>query len=159
MWPVINWSAIIGGKFIFSKKYFPVWILYVISTNESTWFITGHMIYTLAYNSRQQPPNIWYTTFPKGLPHKTFFKKIKLVEVFSPFLKTSFDFRLQVQQMHRDQDPGWPAQNSIHRQQKNQHNYWLCGWNPSFHIYYHFNCDEQRGERGRGGKWKRIIIW
>ena len=78
----------------------------VISTNESTRFITGHMIYTLAYNSRQQPPNIWYTTFPKGLPHKTFFEKMKLVEVFSPFLKTSFDFRLQVQQMHRDQDPG-----------------------------------------------------
>ena len=94
----------------------------VISTNDSTRFITGHMIYTLAYNSRQQPPNIWYTTFPKGLPHKTFFEKMTLGEVFSPFLKTSFDFRLQVQQMHRDQDPGWPAQNSIHRQQKNQHN-------------------------------------
>ena len=51
MWPVINSSALIGGKFIFSKN--PLQDLLsslnvVISTNESTQFITGHVIYNLA---------------------------------------------------------------------------------------------------------------
>ena len=52
MWPVINSSALVGGKFISSKN--PEQELLsslnvVISTNESTWFITGHMVYNLAY--------------------------------------------------------------------------------------------------------------
>ena len=52
MWPVKNLSALIAGKFIFSKN--PLQDLLsslnaVISTNESTWIITGHMIYNLAY--------------------------------------------------------------------------------------------------------------
>ena len=52
MWPVINSSALIGGKLICKKN--PLQDLLsslnaVISTNESTLFITGHVIYNLAY--------------------------------------------------------------------------------------------------------------
>ena len=53
MWPVKNLSAIIGGKFIFSKKN-PLQDLLssvnaVISTNERIEFKTGHMTYNPAY--------------------------------------------------------------------------------------------------------------
>ena len=52
MWPVINLSALIGGTFVFQKN--PLQDLLsslnaVSSTNESTWFITGHTVYNLAY--------------------------------------------------------------------------------------------------------------
>ena len=48
----MNSSALIGGKFIFQKN--PLQDLLsslnaVILTNESTQFITGHMVYNLAY--------------------------------------------------------------------------------------------------------------
>ena len=52
MWTVINSSALIGGKFIFSKKSLQDLLSSlnaVISTNESTQFIKGHMVYNLAY--------------------------------------------------------------------------------------------------------------
>ena len=53
MRPIINSSARIGGKFIFFQKN-PLQDLLsslnaVISTNKSTRFITGHMIYNHAY--------------------------------------------------------------------------------------------------------------
>ena len=49
---VINLSALIDGKLIFQKN--PLQDLLsslnpVISTNESTRYITGHMVYNLAY--------------------------------------------------------------------------------------------------------------
>ena len=52
MWPVINSSAFISGKYNLKKN--PLQDLLsslnaVISTNESTLFITGHMVYNLAY--------------------------------------------------------------------------------------------------------------
>ena len=52
MWPVINASALIGGKIIFKKN--PLQDLLssvnaVISTNEMIGFITGHMTYNPAY--------------------------------------------------------------------------------------------------------------
>ena len=51
-WPVINSSALIGGKFIFQKN--PLQDLLssvnaVISTNERIEFLIGHMTYNLAY--------------------------------------------------------------------------------------------------------------
>jgi hypothetical protein len=51
-------SALIGGKFIFRKKN-PLQDLLsslnaVISTNESTVIITGHVIYNLAYTYKFQ---------------------------------------------------------------------------------------------------------
>ena len=66
MWPVINSSALIGGKYIFffSKKN-PLHDLLsslnvLISTNESNQSITGHMIYKLTWliikSYRRQPP-------------------------------------------------------------------------------------------------------
>ena len=52
MWPVMNSSPLIGGKFNVEKN--PLQDLLssvnaVISTNESTQFITGHMVYNLVY--------------------------------------------------------------------------------------------------------------
>ena len=52
MWPVMNSSALIGGKFNLDKN--PLQDLLsslnaVISTIESTQFITGHMVYNPAY--------------------------------------------------------------------------------------------------------------
>ena len=57
MWPVKNSSALIGGKFIFQKN--PLQDLLsslnaVISTNESTQIITGHVIYNPAYTYKFQ---------------------------------------------------------------------------------------------------------
>ena len=57
MWPVKTSSGLIGGKFIFSKN--PLQDLLsslnaVISTNESTRFLTGHVIYNLAYTHKFQ---------------------------------------------------------------------------------------------------------
>ena len=52
MWPVKNSSALIGGKFIFQKNPLQDLLSSLnaeISTNESTGFITGHMVYNLAY--------------------------------------------------------------------------------------------------------------
>ena len=43
---------LIGGESFFSKKSFTRFALHlnaVISTNESTQFITGHIVYNLAY--------------------------------------------------------------------------------------------------------------
>ena len=50
MWPVINSSALTGGKFILKKN--PLQDLLsgvndVVSTNERIEFITGHMTYTV----------------------------------------------------------------------------------------------------------------
>ena len=57
MWSLINSSAPIGGKFIFTKN--PLQDLLsslnaVISTNESTQFITGDVIYNPAYTYKFQ---------------------------------------------------------------------------------------------------------
>ena len=57
MWFLINSSAPIGGKFICKKN--PLQDLFsslnaVISTNESTQYITGHVIYNLAYTYKFQ---------------------------------------------------------------------------------------------------------
>ena len=57
MWPLINLSAVIGGKFICKKN--PLQDLLsslnaVISTNDSTRIITGHVIYNLAYTCKFQ---------------------------------------------------------------------------------------------------------
>ena len=55
MWPVIDSSALIGGKFIFQKKKKDTLqdllscVNAVISTNERIEFITGHMTYNPAY--------------------------------------------------------------------------------------------------------------
>ena len=52
MWPVINSSALISGKFIIKKKSYTRFALNcfaVISFNEKIEFITGHMTYDLAY--------------------------------------------------------------------------------------------------------------
>ena len=52
MWPVINLSAFIGGKTIFAKKTLQDLLSSkdaVFLANEITWFITGHMVYNLAY--------------------------------------------------------------------------------------------------------------
>ena len=64
MWPVIDSSALIGGKFIHKKN--PLQDLLsslnaVISTNESTWIITGHVIYNPAYTYKLQlkTPTYW----------------------------------------------------------------------------------------------------
>ena len=54
MWPVINSSALIVENFIFSKKDLLSSLNAVISTNESTWFITGHVIYNPAYTFKFQ---------------------------------------------------------------------------------------------------------
>ena len=62
MWPVMNSSALIGGKFNLKKN--PLQDLLssvnaVISTNERIEFITGHMTYNPAYtfkSYRRQPP-------------------------------------------------------------------------------------------------------
>ena len=48
----MNLSALIGGKFIFKtnpSQDFLSSLNAVISTNESTEFITGHVIFNLAY--------------------------------------------------------------------------------------------------------------
>ena len=52
MWPIINSSVLIGGKFYLKKK--PLQDLLssrnaVISTNERIEFITDHMTYNPAY--------------------------------------------------------------------------------------------------------------
>ena len=52
MWPVINSSALIGGKFIFQKnplQHLLSSVNAVISTNERIEFITGHLIFNGAY--------------------------------------------------------------------------------------------------------------
>ena len=52
MWPVINSSALIGGKFIFQKnplQYLLSSVNAIISTNERIEFITGHMTYNPDY--------------------------------------------------------------------------------------------------------------
>ena len=50
LWPLINLSALIGGKFIDKKN--PLQDLLsslnaVISTNERNWILTGHVIFKL----------------------------------------------------------------------------------------------------------------
>ena len=57
MWPVINSRALIGGKFFLKKKSLQDLLSSlndVISTNESTEFITGHVIYNTAYTYKFQ---------------------------------------------------------------------------------------------------------
>ena len=56
MWPVINSIALIGGKFILKNPLHDLLssLNAVISTNESTWVITGHVIYNLAYTYKFQ---------------------------------------------------------------------------------------------------------
>ena len=54
MWPVMNSSALIGGKFVCEKKN-PLQDLLssldtVISTNERNWISTGHVTFKLHYN-------------------------------------------------------------------------------------------------------------
>ena len=52
MWPVINSSALIGGKFILQKNPLQDLLSSVnaeISTNETIEFITGQMVYNMAY--------------------------------------------------------------------------------------------------------------
>ena len=52
MWLVINLSALIDGKLIFKKNPLQNLLSSLnaeISTNESTGFVTGHMVYNLAY--------------------------------------------------------------------------------------------------------------
>ena len=52
MWLVINLSALIGGKLLLKKNPLQDLLSSLnaeISTNESTGFITGHMVYNLAY--------------------------------------------------------------------------------------------------------------
>ena len=53
----MNLSALIGGKFIFKtnpSQDFLSSLNAVISTNESTEFITGHVIYNPAYTYKFQ---------------------------------------------------------------------------------------------------------
>ena len=51
-------SALIGGKSIFTKKNplqdFLSSLNAVISTNESNWILTGHVIFELSYNQIYQ---------------------------------------------------------------------------------------------------------
>ena len=56
MWPVKNWSALIGGKFMLKKCFqdFLSSLKAVISTNESTEFITSHVIYKQTYTYKFQ---------------------------------------------------------------------------------------------------------
>ena len=51
MWPVINSSALIGGKFILKNPLQDLLstLNVVFLTNESTQFITDHVIYNPAY--------------------------------------------------------------------------------------------------------------
>ena len=51
MWPVINSSALIGGKFILKNPLQDLLssVNAVISTNERIEFITDQMTYNLAY--------------------------------------------------------------------------------------------------------------
>ena len=52
MWPVMNSSVLIGGKFNLKKnplKDLLSSVNAVISTNERIEFVTGHMTYNLAY--------------------------------------------------------------------------------------------------------------
>ena len=51
MWHLINYSALIGGKFICQKKSFDLLstLNAVISTNEKSWIYHDHMTYNLAY--------------------------------------------------------------------------------------------------------------
>ena len=50
----MNSSALIGGKFILKKSFTRFALQSVISTNESTRIITGHVIYNLAYTYKFQ---------------------------------------------------------------------------------------------------------
>ena len=52
----VNWSALIGGKFMLKKCFqdFLSSLKAVISTNESTEFITSHVIYKQTYTYKFQ---------------------------------------------------------------------------------------------------------
>ena len=56
MWPVINSIALIGGKFILKNPLqdFLSSLNAIILTNESTEFISGHVIYNPAYTDKFQ---------------------------------------------------------------------------------------------------------